>query len=171
MKKIIIIISTVLVCSVSLFFLWTKILWKSFACNVAGSYECAETWTLKVNENDLIEIIQQIKSEHPELVEPNNTYPPFERYKYWCEFRFYYKDTDKNVYTWSRPNEDASYTTFAFIAIATNYDINNPFDKLKLDRQEINRDFEYFENKAEIKKFENKIVKLIEQKIKEKSRQ
>lgn len=149
------------------FFLWTKVLWKTFACNVAGSYECVQTWNFKVTETNLIKIIQEIKNEHPELKVPNDVDPSFERYEYWCKFTFYYKDTNQDIFTWSRPNEDSLYTTFALIAVSTHIDSLTPYDKIILDRKEINRDYEYFENRKEIEKFEGRIINLIEEKIKE----
>ena len=56
------------------------------------------------------------------------------------------------------------------VSIATHNYENTPDSKLKLDGKEINRDFEYFENNREIKKFENRIVKLIEEKIKNRNK-
>lgn len=148
-----------------LFFLWTGFLWKVFKSNIAGSYPHVETWNFKVKESDLIHIINEIKIEHPELEPPNVSYPTSEKNGYWYEFTFYYDDTKQNVYTWTRANEDSLYTTFAFIAIASHIDALTPVNKMKMDRREINSDFGYFENRREIKKFENRIVKLIEQKI------
>lgn len=95
---------------------------------------------------------------------PNATYPTSERNDYWYEFTFYYSDTNENVYTWTR-SEDSSSTTFAFVALASHIDEMTPPHELKMDRREINYDFGYWENRKQISKFENTIVKLIEQKI------
>jgi hypothetical protein len=73
---------------------------------------------------------------------------------------------NEDVYTWTRSNADSVSTTFAFVAIATHVDSSTPEKDVKMDRREINNDFGYFENRKQINKFENKIVKLIEQKIK-----
>jgi hypothetical protein len=172
-----------------LFFIWTGFLWRVFGCGVAGSYPCVETWTLSVPENELIEIIKEIKREHPELQPPLDTaltsgrsknwdstelvqpvdwslMPP--QYSYWYDITFYYPETKQNVYTWTRPNEDTSFTTFALVATAMHIDSLTPIREIKMDRKEINRDYGYFANKREISKFENRIVDLIKQKIKEK---
>ena len=39
-----------------------------------------------------------------------------------------------------------------------------PPDSFKMDRKEINRDYEYYENKNEIKKLQERIVELINRK-------
>ena len=165
MKKTIVILSVLSIGSVALFFLWTKILWKPFKSNHAGSYEYAETWKFNVKESALIKIIQEIKNEHPELEVPNYGLPTEIRHEYWYNIVFYYDDTNQNVYTWTRPNANSSNTTFALVSIAHHNNKNAPSDSMKLDSREINRDFEYFENKREIKKFQEKIIKLIQEKI------
>lgn len=154
--------------AVGFFFLWTSYLWKIFSSSIAGSYTHVQTWTFKVRESELIKIIQEIKKEHPELEPPNVTYPTSGRYKYWYEFTFYYGDTKESVYTWTRPEIDSSSTTFAFVAVAPHIDATTKPEDIKLGRREINHDFGYWENRKEIKKFENTIVKLIEQKINKK---
>jgi hypothetical protein len=146
------------------FFLWTSYLWKIFSSGYAGSYPHVETWSFNLKERDLIKIIEEIKNEHPELKEPNSSAD--ERFKYWYKIGFYYRDTNEDVYTWTRSNADSVSTTFAFVAIATHVDSSTPEKDVKMDRREINNDFGYFENRKQINKFENKIVKLIEQKIK-----
>ncbi len=148
-----------------LFFIWTGYLWKVFSCGFAGSYPCVETWSLHINETNLIEIIKEIKKEHPELQPPGDKELTDGRNSYWYDITFYYPDTKKNVYTWTRPNDDTTYTTIAFVAIATHIDSLTPIKEIKMDRQEINRDFGYFANKKEISKFESRILDLIETKI------
>lgn len=178
-----------LIVAVGLFFLWTGFLWRVFSCGFAGSYPCAETWSLNVPEKELIEIIKEIKKEHPEFQPPGDTaltdgrrknwdstelvrpvdwslMPP--QYSYWYDITFYYLDTKENVYTWTRSNDDSSFTTFALVALATHIDSLTPINEMKMDRKEINRDYGYFANRKEIVKFESQIVDLIRQKIKQK---
>lgn len=166
MKKTIVIVAS---CLIVMFFLWTTFLWKIFKSNIAGSYAHAETWSFKVREEDLIKAIKEIKKEHPELEPPNVSYPTSGKHDYWYNFTFYYNDTDENVYAWTRANEDPEYTTFAFIAIATHIDSLTSIKNINPYTKEINEDFGYFENKAQIKKFENKILHLIEEKVGEKA--
>jgi hypothetical protein len=161
-KKTIIILSLIVI---GLFFIWTGFLWKTFSCGFAGSYPCVETWSLNIKEKDLIELIKEIKKEHPELEPPNVSYATSVRNSYWYNITFYYPDTKENVYTWTRPNNDSTFTTLAFVAIATHIDSLTPIKEINMDRKEINRDYNYFANKREIWKFENKILDLIETKI------
>jgi hypothetical protein len=149
----------------AIFFLWTSYLWKIFKTSIAGSYTHAETWTFYVKEDRLIKIINEIKEEHKELEPPNVTYPTSERNGFWYNFIFYYSDTNQDIQTWTRQNNDSLSTTFAFVAIMPHLDANKPYDNINGGRREINSDFNYWENRKEIKKFEDKIVKLIEEKI------
>jgi hypothetical protein len=160
-KKIIILFAVIIV----LFFSWTGFFWKIFSCGIAGSYPCAETWSLNVSEKELIKIIEDIKKEHPELDPPNISYPSSNKNEYWYDFSFYYQDTKENVYTWIRQNSDSSTTTIALVAIASHIDSQTPSINIKNDRREINRDFNYFANKKEISKFKKQILNLIIQKI------
>jgi len=163
-KKLLIII---LVSIIGLFFLWVGFLWKIFSCDIAGSFPCVETWNLNIKEGDLIEIIKEIKKEHPELEPPNVSSPTSGRHEYWYDVDFYYADTKEDVQAWTRPCSDSSMTTLAFVAIFSHFDSLTPVNEIKSDRREINRDFGYFENRREIGKFRNRILKLIEQKIAE----
>jgi len=165
LKKAILILGLL---AVGFFFLWTGCLWKIFSSSIAGSYTHVETWTFKVKESKLINIINEIKKEHPELEPPNVTYPTSGRNGYWYDFLFYYSDTRQDVQTWTRSEIDSSSTTFAFVAVAPHIDATTPLEEMKMGRREINHDFGYWENRKEIKKFENTIVKLIEQKINQK---
>lgn len=165
MKKIIFILCLLVV---GFFFLWTSYLWKIFSSSIAGSYTHVQTWTFKVKESELIKIINEIKKEHPELEPPNVTYPTSGRNGYWYDFLFYYSDTKQDIQTWTRPERDSLSTTFAFVAVFPHIDATTQLKDMKMDRREINHDFDYWENRREIKKFENTIVKLIEQKINQK---
>jgi len=155
---------------IGLFFLWTGFLWKKFSCGIAGSYPCVETWNLKIKEADLIEVIKEIKKEHPELEPPNVSFAADERNSYWYDITFYYSDTKEDVFAWIRQSSDSSMTTLAFVALATHFDSLTPISETKMDNREINRDFGYFSNRKEIRKFENTILKLIEEKISNPSR-
>ncbi|HEY0029779.1 MAG TPA: hypothetical protein VGC65_03385 [Bacteroidia bacterium] len=178
-----------LLIALSLFFLWTGYLWKFFSSGFAGSYPAVETWSLPVSEEKLIEIIKQIKTEHPELQPPLDTEQTTGRtknwdstelvqpvdwslmspqYSYWYFITFYYSDTNENVYTWIRPNNDTTSTTIALIALATHIDSLTPIHEIKTDYKSINKDYGYFANRREISKFKDEILELIEEKIKHK---
>lgn len=177
-----------LVVSVGLFFLWTGYLWRWFSCGIAGSYPCVETWSLNAPENELIEIIKEVKREHPELQPPGDTALTRGRiknwdstelvqpvnwdlmspqYSYWYYITFHYSDTNEDVYTWIRETDNPSYTILALDGLSTHIDSLTPISEIKMDRKDINRDYGYFANRREISKFENKIVDLIKEKIKQ----
>jgi len=171
----------VVLIAVGLFFIWTGFLWKVFSCGFAGSYPCVESWDLKVTEQNLIQIIKEIKTEHPELQPPDTAFTD-EKISYWYHILFYYPDTKEVIDTWTRPQFDTTITTFAFVGMSTYKIPEKPrIDSLRIklgldntqatnqesDFKGINRDFRYFENKRQLKKFENKILYLIQQKIKQ----
>ena len=165
-KKTIIIL---IIIALGSFFLWTSYLWKFFSCGIAGSYPCVETWSLNVSEKNLIEIIDSLKKEHPELEPPNVTFPTSGRNGYWYDFIFYYADTNEEVQAWVRQNDDFNTTTIAIVALFPHVDSLTPINEIHYgDRKEINRDYSYFENKKQISKFEDKIITLIRQKINDK---
>ena len=161
-------IAILLFSAVGIFFIWTSYLWKVFACGIAGSYPCVETWSLHIKEPELLELIKEIKQEHPELEPPNVSYPTSRRHSYWYLTTFHYPDTKENIQTWTRENEDAAYTTLALVSIATHIDSLTPKEEIRYDSKDINRDYSYFANKKEIKKFKTRILSLIESKIHEK---
>jgi hypothetical protein len=148
--------------------LWITLLWKMFSSGVAGSYPHAETWTFNVKENALLEIIREVKNEHPELNRPDTDTSVFTKDENWYHMTFYYSDTNENVQTWVRSESDSSFTTLALIAVSKAIDYSKAKNGFKIERKEINHDFNYFENRAQIKKFKLKIVNLIEEKIEKK---
>lgn len=164
MKKILLIIlfvSTVLTIS---FIVWTKYIWKFSKCNFVGSYECAETWELNISEDELIQVIRELKKENPELVIPNYGLPEEIRSEYWYKIVFYYSDTNEKVFTWIRSTSDRSKTIIALISIAPYINNDSILYSIKSNK-EINRDYDYFENIKQIDKFENVIVGPIQNKI------
>jgi hypothetical protein len=69
---------------------------------------------------------------------------------YWLIVEFYYQDTKEIVRTWTRPDNDTTTTTFAFVSLSK---AGNKFDN-----RLINRDFGFFENRRQINKFERNFV-------------
>jgi hypothetical protein len=162
MKRILVI--SVIIVSV-FYIMWVGFLWKIPKSRFSGSYPNAETWSFKINEADLKKVIEEIKKENPELEPPNAGYPTSGQNSYWYNFIFYYDDTKENVYTWIRSNEDSAYTTLAFVGIASHIDSLTVVKDFKMYQKDINKDFGYFSNRSQIKKFENRILKLIELKV------
>ena len=123
----------------------------------AGSYPFVEYWDLPVSEQELVEIIKQIKTKYPELQPPGDTSLVIGRRSYWFYINFYYRDTEEIVHTWIRPDSDTTMTTLALISFS-------PIDDPK-ERKLINRDFWYLANKMEIRKFKRLVVEKIKEKI------
>lgn len=164
MKKAIIIL---LIITVGGFFLWTGYLWKFFSCSIAGSDPCVQTWTLNTSESNLIKVIEAVKKEHPELNPPYEHYATPEKRRYWYDFKFHYPDTNEDLQTWIRGTDQSNYTIIALVALYSHIDSLTPISKIDHSlRKEINRDYNYFENKKQISKFEEKIVTLLQEKIK-----
>jgi hypothetical protein len=76
---------------------------------------------------------------------------------YWLYIDFFYNDTKQVVHTWTRPSEDSTSTTFAFVGLNT---IGYP-QGYKL----INKDFWYLANKREINKFKKRILEKLEEQL------
>lgn len=125
----------------------------------AGSYPFVEYWDFKVTEPELIEIIEEVKMENPQLQPPGNTSLTTGRHSYWFYINFYYSDTKEVVHTWTRPDFDSTKTTLALVSFS---EIDNP-----QERKLINRDFWYVANKMEISKFERLILERIKEKVKQ----
>lgn len=158
-------LSIAILAIIGIYGFWVGYLWKLPRTKSVGSYTSAETWVFKVKEHDLINTIYKVKKEHPELEPPHAAYPTSGSNGYWYYFIFYYDDTKENVSTWVRGNEDSTYTTFAFISLASHIDSLTPISEINIDTKDINRDFNYFRNRVEIEKFETRIVNLIKNKI------
>ena len=158
----------------------------------AGSYPYAVTWDFNATEREVVNAIIELKKENSDIQPPNQIeYTSkrdtgyiwnsdemkiyLEKYKtdsltplpeknwnnyyhdYWLTVDFYYLDTKEIVRTWTRPDFDTTITTFAFVSLIK---LDN-----KLDNKLINRDFGFFENRRQIKKFEKYFVDRIKEKL------
>lgn len=150
-----------------------------------GSYPFVEYWDIKATESEILDAIKELKLENPmlhpshqqdfvpnrnseydwdspEMLEYSKKYeldsliPLPNKTKtntkngYWLFIDFYYFDTGEIVHTWTRPDFDSTVTTFALVSLN---------DRL------INRDYWYLTNKREIRKFKERIVDKIQEKI------
>ena len=150
---------------------------KSFS---PGSYPYAESWDLKANESEVIQIITEIKQEHPELIPPGETPSTIEKDS-WYFINFYYADTKEIVHTLlsdiNSKMSTISFTSTAIInkkrkpiidslSIKLNIDTSSlAEDSIIVESRTINRDYGYFANKREIIKFEELILDKIKEKI------
>lgn len=140
-----------------------------FGCNFApGSYPYAEKYELNYSEEKIKKAIAKFKQEYPEYIVPKiaiNSKGSWDlddgqskEPDYWYGIYFYYKNENRIVFAWTRPI-DNNKTTFAFISIN---------DGLNLGHwKTINKDFSRSENRAEIKKFEERILNKIKAILKE----
>lgn len=143
-------------------FLVLIILSRITACNFApGSYPYREEYQLNVPETTLVEAIQGFKKDNPQYVVPEQTQLTDGRNNaagqdYWYHIYFYYEDENRIVKCWTRPAEKGK-TTFAFIGINQGLELGN--------WKYINKDFSRSENKEEKKKFEERILNKIKEKL------
>ncbi|GAA3787930.1 hypothetical protein GCM10022271_20730 [Corallibacter vietnamensis] len=135
-----------------------------------GSYPRAETYEINLPEDSLIQIINQIKLENPELSLSKKVKTPNsgnfslldgrkDENGYWYSIYFYYENKNQIIHTWTRPKNENS-TTFAFVGINNGLTLGN--------WKTVNESFWWWKNKPEIEEFEARIFRLINEKIKTK---
>jgi hypothetical protein len=123
------------------------------SCNFSpGSYPNAELYELDTKESNLIEAIKDFKNEYPMYALPQDLFlveGKESENDYWYHIYFYYNDEETIISTWIRPNFEGK-VNFAFVSL---YRVSN-----QEGWKDINKDFGYFENKIEKKKFEERIL-------------
>ena len=121
-----------------------------------GSYPNAETYELAYPESQVIDAINQFKTENPKIAGPD--FLTDERInEHWYKVYFYFPDEDKIVYTWTRPS-GKNKTTFALVSLNDGLTLGNWKD--------INNDFGFFENRRLKRIFEERILSKIEKRLK-----
>ncbi|WP_291123504.1 hypothetical protein, partial [Flavobacterium sp. UBA6046] len=106
------------------------------------------------SEEVLIKAVEKFKSDNPKYTLPNQErFTDGKRNKkdHWYHIWFYYPDRNMIVKSWIRGNK------IAFVGIGSGMDLSN--------YKEINKDFDYSENKKEKKKFEEQILNKIMEKL------
>jgi hypothetical protein len=131
-----------------------------------GSYPYAETYELNAPETEVINTINQFKTDHPELYTPkvqiqNNGQFDLndgrnDSSDLWYSIYFYYPKENQIVYTWAR-SEGKQKTTFAFVAVNSSLTLGN--------WKRINKDFSSNENKKLKEQFEERILDSIKQRL------
>lgn len=129
---------------------------------LSGSYPFAQTWIIKASEKEIVEAINELNKINPNFQPPNliKLIEPRDRSTqsdHWLHFNLYYTDSKEIVHAWTRPNQDTTVTTFAFVSLSKTDDP----EYLKL----INRDFWYFANKRQIQKFKSTFIDRIQMQI------
>ncbi len=141
-------------------FLLIVFLSEIIACNIAaGSYPNAEEYEINGNESTLIEAIQNFKKNNPQYNVPEQTQLQDGRNDdkdHWYHIYFYYPEENQIIYTWTRPADNGK-TTFAFVSINQGLTLGKWKD--------INKDFSSSENKEQKKKFEDRILNKVKEKL------
>ncbi|HBK83762.1 MAG TPA: hypothetical protein DDZ41_09235 [Flavobacterium sp.] len=139
-----------------------------FGYNFApGSYPYAETYELNYSEEQVKTAINKFKQEHSEYIVPKVTINnqgswdlpdgPSEEPPHWYYVvYFYYKNENKIIFTSTHPS-GKNKTTLAFVSINDGLNLGSWKD--------INKDFSRSENKEEKKKFEERILNKIKEKL------
>ena len=134
-----------------------------------GSYPYREEYELNYSQEEVKNAIKKFKQEHPEYIVPKVTInnqecldlvdEPMNEPTYWHIFYFYYRDENKIIFTFTYP-VGKNKTIFAFVSVNNGLNLGSWKD--------INKDFNYYENKEEKKKFEEQILNKIKEKLREK---
>lgn len=126
-----------------------------------GSYANAEIYELSVSEPVLDSIVQDFKDENPQYKIPGELELKDGRANpndHWYHLYFYYKKENQIVYAWARAAMGTkTKTNIAFVGINEGLKLGNWKD--------INKDFGFFENRAQKKKFEERILNVLKEKI------
>jgi len=125
-----------------------------------GSYARAEIYEFEIPEKDLAEIIKKFKTENTDLIVNHPDLHDGRRNNkdHWYHVYFYYSDKNQIVKAWIR-HSTSETTKFAFVAIN---------DGLKLGNWTmINEYFWWWKNRPLKHEFEERILKGIKKKIKE----
>ncbi|HTO14789.1 MAG TPA: hypothetical protein VLZ83_03420 [Edaphocola sp.] len=121
-----------------------------------GSYSRAETYEFSIPEKNLIEIINEVKSENKELDLKSYGYEDGKN-GHWHSFYFYYKDKNQIIHTWTRP-KNKTETTFAFVGYKSGKGLGNWINA--------NGYFWWWKNSKAKTEFKTRILSKIKEKIK-----
>ncbi len=129
-----------------------------------GSYSRAEIYEFEIPKDSLIQIINEVKFENPDMDLFKNEISQrgyFEDGKHgksdhWYHIYFYYADKRQIVHTWVRQNT-RTITNFAFIAVSNGSTLGN--------WTTVNDSFWWWNNRPLKIEFEKRILEKIEAKI------
>jgi hypothetical protein len=128
-----------------------------------GSYARAEIYVINLPEQELIDIIKEIKVENQELTLPQQMQDVLkdgrlgrEKIDFWYHIYFYYPNKNQIVNTWTRPKTKTS-TSFAFVGINQGLTLGNWKD--------VNESIFWWKNRPMKNEFERRILSKIEMKI------
>lgn len=128
-----------------------------------GSYAKAEVYKINLPEKELIEVINRVKTENPELLLPTEMQNVLAegrkgsgQFDYWYHIYFYYSDKNQIINTWTRPHTK-NVTSFAFVAVNDGLILGN--------WKNVNEYFFWWKNEPMKNEFESRILSKIKAKI------
>ncbi len=128
-----------------------------------GSYAKAEIYVINLPEQELIDIIEEIKVENQELTLPRQMQDILkdgrlgkEKFDFWYQIYFYYPDKNQIVKTWTRPKTKIS-TSFAFVGVNQGLTLGN--------WKSVNESIFWWRNRPLKDEFEKRILSKIEIRI------
>lgn len=124
-----------------------------------GTFPNAEIYSFELSEPELIKIINRFKESNKKYIPPSKYDLTDGRYNledHWYRLYFYYPETNEIIYAWTRVNTKNS-TTLGFVRVNKGNQLGNWKD--------INRDFDYSENRNQKEKFNNVILNPIRKMI------
>lgn len=124
----------------------------------AGSYPFAETWEIAAPLDSVKNAIIKLKNSDPMLFPAQDVLQfDIDHTGYYSKVNFYYEDSQQVVKTLLRERKSGE-TTLTLV----------DFEKSENGEiKQMNRDFNYFDNRKEIKKFERSIYDKIMEKLEE----
>lgn len=138
----------------------------------AGTDPFAECYELNASEEDVIKAINDLKKQEPDLIPPTYLRKFIDinggrNDAYTYLVYFYYREENKVLETWTRPNNNYG-TTLAFVAVNDNLSVKNWNDAMNsYGWNTINDDYWFWENRRLKKQFEERIVLKIKKALKE----
>ena len=133
-----------------------------------GSYARAEIYEIELPEQELIEIINEVKVENQILTLPQEMKVILkdgrlgrEKFDFWYHIYFYYPDKNQIVKTWTRAHTRTT-TSFAFVAVNQGLTLGNWTD--------VNKYFLWWKNAPMKEEFEKRILSRINDKVNNKQK-
>ncbi len=127
-----------------------------------GTFPNAETYSFELSEPELIKVINRFKESNKKYIPPSKyglTDGKYNPEDHWYRLYFYYPETNEIIYAWTRVDTKNS-TILGFVRVNKGNQLGNWKD--------INRDFDYTENKNQKKKFNELILNTIREMISQK---
>ena len=125
----------------------------------AGSYPFVETWEIQASEEQVLAAIRALSKIDPSFQAPGRdvieSRDSLDMQAYWTHLHLYYTDTQEHVQAWTRAKDGGRVTTVALVSLRD-----------AAGTRLIHRDYGYWENKKEVRRFESVVVRQIKEQLK-----